>query len=153
MPAETGLALCSVLFSGLLDKLPRLRIGFAHGGGSFPGTIGRIDHGFHTRPDLCQTDTTTSPRECVRGARAPAKFYVDSLVHDASALRTLIDLLGPERIMLGSDYPFPLGEERPGELIASLTDLPAPARERMLRSTALEFLGKPGARFAHAPST
>src|SRR5258705_362878 len=56
MPAETSRAICSVLFGGVLDRLPNLRIGFAHGGGSFPGTIGRIQHGFEVRPDLCAAD-------------------------------------------------------------------------------------------------
>jgi aminocarboxymuconate-semialdehyde decarboxylase len=141
MPAETCLAMCSLLFGGVLERLPRLRIGFAHGGGSFPGTIGRIDHGFHARPDLCQTETKTSPRMGLKSQSGPSAFYVDSLVHDAGALRMLVDLVGPERIMLGSDYPFPLGEERPGELILSMKELAAGARERMLHATAMEFLG------------
>jgi aminocarboxymuconate-semialdehyde decarboxylase len=148
MPAETCLALCSLLFSGVFEKLPRLRIGFAHGGGSFPGTIGRIDHGFHARPDLCQTHTKTPPRGHVRNHDGAAKFYVDSLVHDAVALRVLIELMGPERIMLGSDYPFPLGEDNPGELIATIQHIPEPARSQMLQATAVEFLGRAGARFA-----
>ncbi len=147
MPSETCLALCSVLFSGMLERLPRLRIGFAHGGGSFPGTIGRIEHGFQARPDLCQTETKTSPREWCRSAAGPAKFYVDSLVHDAPTLRVLMELMGPERIMLGSDYPFPLGEDRPGEMIRSMVDVSAAARARMMGSTAAEFLGKAAARF------
>ncbi len=146
MPSETCLALCSVLFSGMLEKLPRLRIGFAHGGGSFAGTIGRIEHGFYARPDLCQTETDVSPREWCRSAAGSAKFYVDSLVHDAGALRALMDLMGPERIMLGSDYPFPLGEERPGELIGAIRD--TAARRMMLETTAVEFLGRAGERFA-----
>jgi aminocarboxymuconate-semialdehyde decarboxylase len=69
------------------------------------------------------------------------KFYLDSLVHDANGLRYLINLVGAERIALGSDYPFPLGEAEPGRLIESLTDLPEPARQRILAGTALEFLG------------
>jgi len=141
MPAETCLSLCSIIFSGLLEELPKLRIGFAHGGGSFPGTIGRIDHGFHARPDLCQTHTKTSPRRHARSADGPARFYVDSLVHDATALGTLIEIMGPDRIMLGSDYPFPLGEDNPGELIDAMQHLPEPTRSQMLRDTAIEFLG------------
>ena len=69
------------------------------------------------------------------------KFYLDSLVHDADALRSLIRLVGVERIALGSDYPFPLGEHEPGKLIESLTDLPAESRARMLGGTALELGG------------
>jgi aminocarboxymuconate-semialdehyde decarboxylase len=148
MPMETCLAICSVLFSGLLDTLPNLRLGFAHGGGSFPGTIGRIDHGFHARPDLCQTDTRTSPLQHLRtrdasGRDQAARFYVDSLTHEPHALRELIRLMGPERIMLGSDYPFPLGEDRPGTMIEGMSDLTAPVRAQLLARTAAEFLGLP----------
>lgn len=146
MPAETCLALCSILFSGTLDRLPALRIGFAHGGGSFAGTVGRIDHGYHARPDLCATRTATSPLgHCAAldaaGARRPARFYVDSLTHDPHALRTLLRLLGPERVALGSDYPFPLGEDRPGAMIHAMDDLDPSTKARLLAGTALEFLG------------
>jgi len=143
MPAESARAICSVLFGGVLEKLPRLRIGFAHGGGSFPGTIGRIEHGFKVRPDLCAIDNTVNPREYLADAAGtrPARFYVDSLVHDAEALRAILRMFGPQRVMLGSDYPFPLGEDRPGELIES-AGLDTSTREQLLRGTGLEFLGR-----------
>lgn len=143
MPAETCRAICSIIFGGVLERLPGLRLGFAHGGGSFPGTIGRISHGFHARPDLCATHNNVDPRAYLRDERTgkPARFYVDSLVHDAEALRTILRLFGAERIALGSDYPFPLGEERPGALIESMPDLDAAARARLLAGTAREFLG------------
>lgn len=160
MPAETALAVCNVLMSGLLDRVPKLRICFAHGGGSFPGTLGRIEHGFMARPDLCQTETKTPPRAYTRTmqlsgpaggtVQRPARFYVDSLVHDAEALRTLIKLMGVERIALGSDYPFPLGEDRPGELIESMRELVARDRSQMLYRTALEFLGPNAAKVRDA---
>jgi aminocarboxymuconate-semialdehyde decarboxylase len=140
MPAETARAVCSVIFGGVLERLPRLRIAFAHGGGSFPGTIGRIEHGFRVRPDLCAVDNGVNPREYLAGPGGPARFYVDSLVHDDHALRTLLRLMGPERIALGTDYPFPLGEDQPGLLIESM-EVPEGAKQRMLRGTALEFLG------------
>jgi aminocarboxymuconate-semialdehyde decarboxylase len=135
MPAETALAICSVIFGGVLERLPRLRLCFAHGGGSFAGTIGRIERGFHCRPDLCAGDNPINPRGYL------GRIFVDSLVHDADALRSLIHLLGAERIALGSDYPFPLGEAEPGRLIASMTDLPEATKQRLLAGTALEFLG------------
>ncbi len=140
MPTETTLAICSLIFGGVLERLPDLRICFAHGGGSFPGTLGRIEHGFHVRPDLCAVDNDVSPRQYLR------RIFVDSLVHDARALRFLIDLFGVERICLGSDYPFPLGEQRPGALIESLQVGPA-ERDRLLAGTALEFLGLDAAHF------
>lgn len=141
MPAETSLAICSLIFGGVLERLPKLRIAFAHGGGAFPGTIGRVEHGFNVRPDLCAADNAVNPRSYL------GRFYVDSLVHDADMLRLLIKLIGVDRIVLGSDYPFPLGEAVPGALIESISDLPAGARERMLYGSALEFLGLGKAHF------
>lgn len=139
MPAETATAMCSVLFAGVLERLPDLRIGFAHGGGSFPGTIGRIQHGFDVRPDLCATDTSLAPRHHLAGDHGPARMYVDSLVHDADMLRHVLSLFGPDRVALGSDYPFPLGETEPGALIRSL-GLEPEAERLVLGGTALEFL-------------
>ncbi len=135
MPAETALAMCSLIFSGVLDRLPQLRIAFAHGGGSFPGLIGRVEHGFHVRPDLCAINDCKDPRSYLQ------RLYVDSLVHDPSALNSLIQLFGCDRIALGSDYPFPLGEARPGTVIDSLPELTSVQRGRMMAGTALEFLG------------
>ena len=135
MPAETTLAICSIIFGGVLERLPRLKICFAHGGGNFAGTIGRIEHGFYARPDLVATENPVSPRAYL------GRFYVDSLVHDNDALRQLIKLMTPERVALGSDYPFPLGEKPAGKLIDSLYDLSPAIRDRLLVGTALEFLG------------
>jgi aminocarboxymuconate-semialdehyde decarboxylase len=135
MPTETCLAICSLLFGGVLERLPSLRVCFSHGGGSFPGTLGRIEHGFHARPDLCAVDNPHSPRQYLD------RLYLDSLVHDEAALRHLLQLVGPHRIALGSDYPFPLGEPRPGTLIESLADLDPQTKYRLLVGTALEFLG------------
>ena len=134
MPAETALAICSVIFGGVLERLPALRIGFAHGGGGFPHTLGRIDHGFKVRPDLCATDAATPPREMVR------RFYVDSLVHDAAALRYLVEVMGVDRVALGSDYPFPLGEAEPGALIETVESFTDDDRRQLLGGTAKEFL-------------
>jgi aminocarboxymuconate-semialdehyde decarboxylase len=136
MPAEAALAICSVIFGGVLERLPRLRIAFAHGGGAFAGILGRVERAFATRPDLVAERNPHPPAKYLR------RFYVDSLTHDPDALRTLLRLHGPERVALGSDYPFPLGEERPGSLIASMTDLDEITRARLLHGTALEFLDR-----------
>jgi aminocarboxymuconate-semialdehyde decarboxylase len=141
MPAETSLAICSLIFGGVLERLPALRIAFAHGGGAFPATIGRIAHGFDVRPDLCAVVNDVSPREYL------GRITLDSLVHDPRMLQYLVDLMGPDRIALGSDYPFPLGEARPGELIESC-GFPDETRARLLHGTALEWLGLPAARFS-----
>lgn len=114
MPAEVSRAICSLIFSGTLERLPDMRICFAHGGGSFPATIGRIDHGFDVRPDLCATDNPCGPRKYL------SQMYFDSLVHEPAMLDYLIRLAGADRVMLGTDYPFPLGELEPGKLIESM---------------------------------
>jgi len=136
MPAETSLAICSMIFGGVFEKYPKLRVCFAHGGGAFPGTFGRIQHGFEARPDLCAVDNPHPPSHYI------GRFYVDSLVHDASTLRHLIELFGADKIALGTDYPFPLGEARPGALIESLEPLDRQSRDRLLFGTAQEWLGK-----------
>src|SRR5947209_298213 len=120
MPAETSLAISSMLFGGVFERFPKLRVAFAHGGGAFPFTIGRIEHAFHVRPDLCAIDNKATPCSYLATAEQPARFYVDSLVHDSDALRLLINLFGTSRVALGSDYPFPLGEAHPGQLIESM---------------------------------
>jgi aminocarboxymuconate-semialdehyde decarboxylase len=114
MPAETSRAICSLIFSGVLERYPKLRIAFAHGGGSFPLTIGRIEHGFNVRPDLCAIDNNHNPRNYI------GKFWIDALTHDAKALDFIVDIMGKDKICMGSDYPFPLGEHEPGKLIAEM---------------------------------
>lgn len=134
MPAEVSRAICSLIFSGVLERLPKLRICFAHGGGAFPSTLGRIEHGFNVRPDLCAVDNPHEPRKYL------SQMYFDSLVHDPATLQFLVDLIGIEKIALGTDYPFPLGELEPGKLIASMAFDDA-AKERLFSGTALEWLG------------
>ena len=142
MPAETSLAICSMIFGGVFERFPRLRVAFAHGGGAFPFAIGRIEHAFHVRPDLCAIDNKATPRSYLATGEQPARFYVDSLVHDVDALQLLITLFGARRVALGSDYPFPLGEDHAGELIESMK-LSAEDEAHLLSLTAREFLGLP----------
>ncbi|NNC17628.1 amidohydrolase [Corallococcus exiguus] len=142
MPAEVSLAICSLIFGGVMERLPKLRLAFAHGGGAFPGTLGRIQHGFEVRPDLVAVDNKVAPRDYL------GRFWVDSLVHDAETLRGIVKLFGADKVALGSDYPFPLGEERPGTLIESLTDLAPSVREQLLSRNALEWLGRSHEDFA-----
>lgn len=141
MPAETSLAICSMIFGGVFERFPRLRVAFAHGGGAFPFTIGRIEHAFHVRPDLCAIDNKTNPKNYLAQGDTPARFYVDSLVHDPDALKLLVKLFGAQRVALGSDYPFPLGEAHPGKLVESLKELSSKEKTQLLSGTALEFLG------------
>lgn len=134
MPAETSRAITSMIFGGVFEKLPKLRVAFAHGGGSFPATIGRIEHGFNVRPDLCAVDNNVNPREYL------GKFYLDSLVHDESILKYIVELMGEDKIILGSDYPFPLGEHQPGQLIRR-AGLSKETQGKILADNALNWLG------------
>lgn len=145
MPAETALAICSMIFGGVFERFPRLRVAFAHGGGAFPMIIGRAEHGFNVRPDLVAVTNKVNPASYLAqrdeaGAIKPARFYVDSLVHDPEALRYLGKVFGIERIALGSDYPFPLGEAHPGKLIESMSDFSPAEKARLLGGSAREFL-------------
>lgn len=134
MPAETSRAICSMIFSGVLEKFPKLRVAFAHGGGSFPFTIGRIEHGFHVRPDLCAIDNPVNPRNYI------GRFWIDSLVHDPMAMNYIIQLMGEDHICLGSDYPFPLGEHHPGKMIEDMY-LSISVKEKILSLNARKWLG------------
>jgi aminocarboxymuconate-semialdehyde decarboxylase len=133
MPAETALSVCSMIFGGVFEKLPKLRVAFAHGGGAFPGIIGRLEHGFNVRPDIVATANSGNPREYI------GRFFVDSLVHEPAMLNYMIDLFGSNRIALGSDYPFPLGEHHPGKMIEEM-DLDDDTRSNLLADAALEWL-------------
>ena len=114
MPAETSRAICSMVFAGIFEKLPELRVCFAHSGGSFIPTIGRIEHGFNCRPDLVAIDSDINPRESL------GKFWVDCITHDADALKYIIDKVGSEKVCLVSDYPFPLGDLEIGKFIEEM---------------------------------
>jgi aminocarboxymuconate-semialdehyde decarboxylase len=134
MPAETARAICSMIFGGVFEKFPALRIAFAHGGGAFPYTLGRIKHGFDVRPDLVAVDNAVSPEKYL------GKFWTDSLVHDKRSFQYLLDTVGEDHICLGSDYPFPLGEHHPGKLIEKMK-LSKKTTKKLLYKNAEEWLG------------
>ena len=140
MPVETTTAITSMIFSGLFERLPRLRVAFAHGGGSFPATLGRIEHGFLMRPDLCAVDNSVNPRDYL------GRFWIDALVHDPAMLRLVVDQMGAARVAMGTDYPFPLGEPVPGELIHSMP-YDDTTKELLLGGAAMEWLGMNASRF------
>lgn len=135
MPAETSRAICSFIFGGVFAAFPKLRVAFAHGGGSFPFTLGRIRHGFEVRPDLVAIDNNIDP------ANYLGHFWVDSLVHDPGSFRFLLDLMGEQTICVGSDYPFPLGEAVPGQLINDVIADPV-LREKIYSGNAMKWLGR-----------
>ena len=111
MPAETSLAICSMMFGGVFERFPKLRVAFAHGGGAFPFTIGRIEHALSRSAGSGRDRQQDRIREVIwraMAARSSARFYVDSLVHDPDALTLLLKLFGTQRVALGSDYPVPV---------------------------------------------
>ena len=134
MPAETQLGIVAMILGGAFDRLPQtLRICFAHGGGSFAFLLGRLQNAWEHHP-VAHGKCELPPRNYL------SRFYVDSAVFDQRALEFLVDTMKPEHVMLGSDYPFPLGEHRVGELIRS-SRLSARVKARLLGENAAEFLG------------
>lgn len=133
MAAETQLGMMSLILSGALERLPEsLKICFAHGGGSFAFLLGRADNAWKHR-DIVRKDCPRPPSEYAR------RLNVDCIVFDQGALRLLVDVMGPERVMLGSDYPFPLGEQTIGALVRGADFLTAAQQERVLRGNAASF--------------
>jgi aminocarboxymuconate-semialdehyde decarboxylase len=127
-----------MIFGGVFERLPQLRVNFAHGGGSFGAIIGRLDHGFKARPDLCALDNNVLPSSYL------GKFYVDSLVHNPRVLQLILETFGEDKITMGTDYPFPLGEDVPGELILSMTEWSQETKQKLLWNNAMTWLGKSG---------
>ncbi len=140
MPGETSRAICSMIFGGIFDKFPNLRVCFSHAGGSFFGTIGRVEHGYNCRPDLVAVDNPVNPREYV------GKFWIDCITHDISALKFILQTLDPKKICLGSDYPFPLGDLEIGKYITD-SDLPESTVEDIFCNSTLEWLNIDKERF------
>jgi aminocarboxymuconate-semialdehyde decarboxylase len=135
MPAETQLSILSLILSGAFERLPRsLRLCFAHGGGSFPYLLGRVDNAW-THRDIVRADCPNLPSSYVD------RFYVDSAVFNRTALSMLVDTMGEDRVMLGSDYPFPLGERVVGSLIRGHDGLSNSAKTKLLGGNAIQFFG------------
>jgi len=135
MPAETQLGILSLILSGAFERIPEsLKICFAHGGGSFAFMLGRVDNAWKHR-DIIRKDCPRLPSEYVK------RFYVDSAVFDPGALRLLADVMGTDRIMLGSDYPFPLGEQSIGKLVAEQPGFTDADKRAIYADNAVEFFG------------
>jgi aminocarboxymuconate-semialdehyde decarboxylase len=142
MPAETQLSILWLILSGSFERLPRsLKLCFAHGGGSFPYLLGRVDNAWRNR-DIVREDCPRLPSSYVD------RFYVDAAVFSDDALSFLVKIMGEDRVMLGSDYPFPLGEQQVGSLIRSHPDLPPRVREKLLHANASRFFALGGAHSA-----
>ncbi len=141
MPAETSRAVCSMVFGGIFERLPGLKVNFAHAGGSFLSTIGRIQHGFDCRPDLVAIDNPVPPKNYL------GKFWVDSVTHDPAMLEYVVKLVGSSKVTLGSDYPFPLGDLEIGKFIEE-TGLSTEQKEDIYHRAALDWLGMDRGHFA-----
>ncbi len=136
MPAETHLSILAMVLGGVFDQVDeRLKICFAHGGGSFAFWLGRVENAWHGRRDVVGATSERPPREYV------GRFSVDSAVFDASSLRLLVDVLGAEHVMLGSDFPYPLGEAEAGRLIRTSPLLTDVERSMLLADNAAAYLG------------
>ena len=114
MPAEMSRAACSMIFGGVFERLPHLRVLFSHASGAFLATLGRIEHGFNCRPDLVAVENKINPREYV------GQFWVDSITHDERLLKYVLEMQGSKRICMGTDYPFPLGDLKFGEYMEDM---------------------------------
>ena len=133
MPAETSRAACSMIFGGIFERFPKLRVNFSHAGGSFLPTLGRVEHGFNCRPDLVAIDNERNPREYL------GHFWVDCITHDPMLLKYILELQGSKRVTLGSDYPFPLGDLEIGKYITEM-DLPSNVVDDIFCNATLEWL-------------
>ena len=136
MPAETHLSVLALILGGVLDRVPEsLRLCFAHGGGSFPFWLGRADNAWHRRGDLVRGRSEHPP------SHYTDRFYVDSVVFEPAALRLLVDVCGEDRVVVGSDYPYPLGERPAGQVVRASGFLTDEQRAKLLSANALRWLG------------
>jgi aminocarboxymuconate-semialdehyde decarboxylase len=139
MPAETHLSLLAMILGGAFDQLPReLRICFAHGGGSFAFWLGRLDNAWHRRGDVVRGRSMHAPSHYLD------RFFADTVVFDEAPLRLLVDTLGEDRVMVGSDYPYPLGERPAGEVVRKADFLSDGQRHKLLSANAMRYLGRSG---------
>lgn len=133
-PLDATLAAVRLIFAGVLDRFPRLRICVGQAGGFLPYVAGRLDHGYAVRPE-CRRVIDRPPSHYLR------RLYFDTITHSSRALGFLLETVGPERVMLGSDFPFDMGSPTPRDVVEGQAALSADGRARIYRDTAVEFLG------------
>lgn len=112
-PAETTIALAGLIFGGVFERYPGLKFCVVHGGGFAPFQIGRMDRGFEKKPGLTAEHITRPPKEYLK------QLYLDTVVHDHGVLRYLVDLMGADHLLLGTDYPFEMGDDDPVGFVRS----------------------------------
>jgi aminocarboxymuconate-semialdehyde decarboxylase len=136
MPAETHLSVLAMILGGVFDRVPQaLRVCFAHGAGSFPFWLGRADNAWRRRGDLVRGRSRRPPSQYVH------RFFADSAVFDAAPLRLLLETLGEDQVVMGSDYPYPLGERPAGQVVREAEFLTEDQRTKLLSGNAVRFLG------------
>ena len=133
-PLDTTIMVGKLMFSGALDELKDLKILLAHGGGFIPYQIGRFEHGHTVRPDT-RADTRSKPLDMFK------RFYYDALTHHPQSLRHLLDIVGSERVVIGTDSPFDMGEEKPVERLDAVPRLTRAEREDVCYRTAMKLFG------------
>ena len=133
-PLDTTIAAANLIFSGVLEKYPGLKIILAHAGGQFPYIIGRWDHGYQVRPE-CKEKVHQSPMAFFKN------FYFDTITHNPDALRYLVSLAGSDHVLLGTDYPYDMGDEDPVQTVSQLTRVKAADRRKIMRENAIALYG------------
>ena len=134
-PLETTIMLSHLIYSGALDELPELKLLLAHGGGFAPYQIGRLVHGHKVRAEA-RANSGSSPKQLLK------RLYFDTITHDPQALRYLIDLVGADHVVLGSDSPFDMGDEDPAGTINGVAPLGVEERENICGRNAMRLLGE-----------
>jgi len=133
-PLDTTIAAAQLMFGGVLEKYPGLKIILAHAGGQLPYIIGRIEHGYRVRPE-CKEKVGRSPMTFFKN------FYFDIITHNPDALRYLIRIAGSNHVLLGSDYPYDMGDPNPVQTVSELTGIKAADRRKILRENAIALFG------------
>ena len=137
-PYDSTVMIANLMFNGVLDELPDLKICVAHGGGFAPYQIGRLEHGHRVRAET-RARTKTSPRELLR------RLFFDTITFNPLALRYLVDLVGGEQVVLGTDAPFDMGDENPLQTVGAIPGLTPEEREAILAGTATRLLNEEAA--------
>ena len=133
-PLDTTIAAANLIFSGVLEKYPGLKIILAHAGGQFPYIIGRWEHGYQVRPE-CKEKVHQSPMAFFKN------FYFDTITHNPDALRYLVSLAGSDHVLLGTDYPYDMGDENPVQTVSQLSKIKAADRRKIMRENAIALFG------------
>jgi aminocarboxymuconate-semialdehyde decarboxylase len=133
-PAESTIAVGHLLFSGVLERFPGLVICVVHGGGFVPYQLGRMQRGFDAVPKLAAGNITTAPSELAR------RLYYDTVLHDPAPLAFLVERVGADHVLMGTDYPFPMGDPTPVDTVNAIPGLSDEQRRLILGGNVTRLL-------------